>query len=167
MKKIIVFAAICVTSFGQTVVKIPDLTVSADATTSINAWMAGQVSGAPAKQTLDVTNVATTITVNSTNGIAGSALIKIDSEIIQVVSKTATVFTVTRGALGTTAASHTAGSAVYELKYKSVSALFMAIIAGQVQVIQELSPAGAVATEIAAITAAKGRIETAKADAVK
>ena len=60
------------------------------------------------------TDSDTTLTVTSaaTLGVQNNSYILIDSEILQVTSIATNNLTVTRGALGTTAAAHTDGSAV-------------------------------------------------------
>jgi len=59
----------------------------------------------------DVDSSSTTITVVSTAGFSTSGLIGIDSEVITYTGITSTTFTgCTRGALGTTQATHTSGS---------------------------------------------------------
>lgn len=66
-----------------------------------------------------ITNVSTTpISVASTSAFPSSGYLLIGSEIIQYTSKTATTFdgTITRGVLGTTATSHSAGDAITEVQ---------------------------------------------------
>ena len=66
-----------------------------------------------------ITNVSTTpIVVASTAGFPSSGWILIGSEIIQYTTKTDTTFdgTITRGALGTTQAAHSAGDAISEVQ---------------------------------------------------
>ena len=67
----------------------------------------------------NITNTSTTgISVASTTSFPASGYILIGDEIIQYTTKTATVFdgTITRGVLGTTAASHNAGDAITEVQ---------------------------------------------------
>jgi len=60
-----------------------------------------------------INSSATTVVVNSTTGFAASGTLLIDSELITYAAKTSTDFTgCTRGANGTTAASHTTGATV-------------------------------------------------------
>ena len=66
-----------------------------------------------------ISNVSTTpISVASTAGFPSSGYFLIDNEIISYTTKTATTFdgTITRGVLGTTNTSHTAGAAITEVQ---------------------------------------------------
>jgi len=79
--------------------------------------------------TVDVNSSATTLTVASgTNsnfhtsdgaiwGRTTYTYLKIDNEIMRYTAKSSTTFTVTRGQLGSTAASHTAGAEIKEIYY--------------------------------------------------
>ena len=68
----------------------------------------------PAYLTAALTNVATTVTVNSTTGFPGAGRIIIDAEQINYTGTTATTFTgCTRAQGGTVAAAHALGNAVY------------------------------------------------------
>jgi len=70
--------------------------------------------GTPAYLTAALTNVATTVTVNSTTGFSTAGRIIIDAEQINYTGTTATTFTgCTRAQGGTVAAAHASGNAVY------------------------------------------------------
>jgi hypothetical protein len=137
-------------------------TLSDDANLAVQAWMRGQLSSQQARLTQAMDGSGLTVTVNSTTGIAQNALLLIGSEVVLCSAKTATTFTVTRGALGTAPAAHSSGDVAYELKYKGIAGLFDSNIKDLVRTIMDQSPSGAVATQKAAIATALAAIETAK-----
>jgi Tfp pilus assembly protein PilX len=78
----------------------------------------------PAELTAALTNVATTVTVNSTTGFPGAGRIVIDDEQINYTGTTATTFTGgTRAQGGTVAAPHALGNAVYPATTVTVNVL--------------------------------------------
>ena len=76
----------------------------------------GVITGSPLTQLNGaISNSATTIVVDSTTGFGATGTIAIDSELITYTSKTGTQFAgCTRGALGTTAASHLDNTLTYD-----------------------------------------------------
>jgi hypothetical protein len=72
--------------------------------------------------TTSITNVASSLAVNSATSFptAGNFMIKVDSELMIVTSTVGTSFNVTRGADGTTAASHSSGAEVTHVVSKKV-----------------------------------------------
>jgi len=78
----------------------------------------------PAYLTAALTNVATTVIVNSTTGFPGTGRIVIDAEQINYAGTTATTFTgCTRAQGGTVAAAHASGNAVYPATTVTVNVL--------------------------------------------
>ncbi len=168
MKNILLVLSIATVLTAQTTVNLPSLTVTADATTSINLAMRKLFSGTNTSATAPIADNGTTLTVASTAGIAANALLMIDDEVVLSSAKTATTFTITRAALGTVAAAHSSGAVVRELKYRSFAHLFMVhfVLAG-VGDMMEQNPAGAFATQTSAITTSQAAKDALKAGAVQ
>lgn len=131
------------------------ITVDAEGLRAIRAQMADTLSGTETALTAALTNSATTVTVSSTTGIPGTAVIRIDNELLQVSAKTATTFTVMRGAFGTTAAAHDSGAAVKELAFRTESALLKDIVRQQVKQMLARYPSAAYLAQQAAIATAR------------
>lgn len=93
---------------AQITVNVPSLTVSADGTATLYAWMLSQPQAFETKLTDSVDAVATTIRVDDASGInaAANSLILIGGEAMIVTNKAARLLTVTRAALGTQARAH-------------------------------------------------------------
>lgn len=127
MKTLIIIAA-SIAAYGQAVINAPAVTLDANGTAAITAWMAGQTTGVASKLTSGISAVAVTLTVENAQGIGANSVIVIDSEHIQVTAKTGNVLTVARGANGTTAAIHATDAQVSELKYRTFNALGKQII---------------------------------------
>lgn len=128
MKRISLFIFFAMAVFSQSVINAPAVTLDANGTAAITAWMSGQTTGVQTKLVSGISAVAVTLTVENSQGIGANAAIVIDGEHIQVTAKNGNVLTVTRGANGTTAAIHATDTQVQELKYKTFNALGKAII---------------------------------------
>ncbi len=167
MKKLI-FGLISVGLYAQTTVNLPTITVSADATTSINEFLPTQFSGNNTTLTSSVGVGDTIINVVSTTGIGSNNMLAIiDLEVVTITSKTATTLTVTRASIGTLAANHSNGIVARELRYKNFATLFLDLIKGQVTEIMELKPSGAIATQNAIMTTAQAAKAAAKSSAIQ
>lgn len=67
----------------------------------------------------NMTSSATTLTLTTTAAFEVLQYIRVDSEIMQITAKTATVLTLTRGELGTTAAAHLAEAGLYQFQQRA------------------------------------------------
>jgi len=110
---------------AQTVVNVPALTVSAEATAALNATLSSTFSGISASLTAPVLLGDTTINVVSTANIGPISAISIEGEAMKITTKTTTSFTVTRAYYGTIAAPHPVTAQVNELKYPTFIRAFM------------------------------------------
>lgn len=111
-------------------------------------------SGTTNNQTLvndaaNITSAATTITVDSTTPYESTGVIKIDNEIITYTGKTSTTFTgCTRGAYGTTAATHNDNAPVlHGLTISNISALVITC-ATNTAIVNETSVSTAFTTNV-------------------
>lgn len=152
MKTLILIAA-SVAAFSQATVNAPAVTLDANGTAALTAWMAGQTTGVNTKLTSGISAVAVTLTVADSTGIGANSVIVIDSEHIQVTAKTGSVLTVTRGANGTTAAIHATDAPVHELKYRTFNALGKAIIIDAMRAIVRQNRQAAINAAIATANA--------------
>lgn len=104
------------------------IAVNADAETAFRAYAITQVDPAAATGlSLAMDAVATAVRVDSGATIKVNDAIKIDNEVMIVTAKAGRDLTVTRGGLGTTAATHDAGAAVNVLKYPSLQEFARAV----------------------------------------
>lgn len=86
----------------------------------------GVTASATINETGGITAAATSVTVTSGSGVANNDYIQIDSEIMQVTAGGGTTsLTISRGKVGTTAATHANGATVQDIK----DWLFMSVVA--------------------------------------
>lgn len=147
---------------AQTVVNVKSLTISADATAAIQAWMVTQTTGANTGLNGAIDASTTSVTVADGSVMGGTDIIVIDGEAMQITAKTGKSLTVTRAALGTVAATHADKALVGVLKYKTMALLFQAHIANMVASIMDVAGYPTKATQDAIIATA----QAAKAAAV-
>jgi hypothetical protein len=157
MKTLIIVAA-SIAAYSQATVNAPAVTLDANGTAALTAWMAGQTTGVSSKLTTGISAVAVTLTVENAQGIGPAAAIVIDSEHLQVTAKSGNVLTVTRGANGTTPAIHATDAQVSELKYKTFNALGKAIIVDAMRAVVRQQRQAAIN---AAVTQANAETEAA------
>ena len=99
---------------------IADITLDAGANAAVIQWLATQGTGIQSTLAADITSGAVTLSVSVANWQpAINRLIGIDNEVCLVTAKAGSVLTVTRARGGTTAAAHTAGALVRDLKYST------------------------------------------------
>jgi len=127
MKTLILIAA-SVAAFGQATVNAPAVTLDANGTAALTAWMSGQTTGTVTKLASGITAVAVTLTVADASGIVVNDVITIGTEHLGVSAKSGNTLTVSRGFNGTTAAIHATDDAVKVLKYRTFNLLGKAVI---------------------------------------
>lgn len=163
MKKLVLlWVAISASVYGQSSVNLATLTVSAEATSAINAWMATQFSGQGSYVASLISPGDTTINVESTTGIGANSAILVGSEAMRVTGKTATTLTVTRGYLGTVASTFPVKTTVKELVYPTVNALFRGAITTIVGQIMEQVGSTTISTQNAVVQTANQVKQAAK-----
>ena len=86
----------------------------------------------------------------SATGLAANSVIVIDSEHIGVASVAGNVLTVQRGFNGTTAASHSSGADVRELRFRTLNLLAKAMSVQEMKEIVKLMTQGNINAAIAA-----------------
>ena len=153
--KLLLLSLLSLSMFGQTTINAPSVTVDAAGTTAILSWMAGQAASKPRKLMEAITAGSTQITVDDGAGIGNAAVIAIDGEHMAVANRSGNKITVTRGSNGTTAASHSAGAEVIEMKYKTLNALGKSIIIDALRNIVEQTSVSA--DTVTAITNARNK----------
>lgn len=152
---------------GQVAVNVRSLTVSSDGIAALNNFMVTQVNDIQTGLTDALDAVSTSVRVDDGSVMVGTDIIKIGGEAMQITAKTGRNLTVTRGVLGTTAASHTANSPVQILKYKTYALLFQAHITNMVSHIMDTYGYPTKATQDAVIATAKAAKDAAVAGAVQ
>lgn len=107
MKTLLSLAVLAIAAQAQTTVDLGSIDIPTTNHTTIDAWRRTQFV-ASAQTTLDggINNSTTTVNVRDASGIAVNAQIIVGSEAMTVSGKSTNALTVTRGASGTTAASH-------------------------------------------------------------
>lgn len=122
MKTLLILLSL--TAYGQVTINAPAVTLNANGTTAIIAWMSTQLDNGKGNLASDIDDVQTTITLNNTTGLGGAAMaLIIDGEHMQVTARNGAVYTVTRGVNGTTATAHSVDANVRELKFKTLNAV--------------------------------------------
>lgn len=169
MKTIFLTLALAVSLVAQTVVNPASLTFSPDATLATQAWMITQTNGLQGVTlSSGIDAVTLTVTVSDASSIKANDELVIDNEAVSIASKSGNVLTLTaRADLGTTAATHAAGTKVDTLKYSSLKTFCKLVVAATVQDILDRSNVGAIATQNAVITTAQAARQAAKANAVQ
>jgi hypothetical protein len=158
--KILTFLLLSVAAYGQQTINAPAVSLDATGAAAVQSWMSGQTTGVSTTLAVTLAPGDTSVTLTSATGFAAGSAITIDGEHMQASARTANVLTVTRGVNGTTAAAHTSGAAVAEMKYKTINALGKSIIVDTLkQIVAAYSTvtapvATAQATATAAVTAA-------------
>lgn len=153
--KIIIFALLALSAFGQATINAPAITLNAESTAAVLAWMGTQAARPNTTLTGAVLVGDLTITVADGTGLGAGSIISIDSEHLTVTNRSGTTLTVTRGANGTTPAPHANRSAVTDMKYKTLNQLGKAIVVEALQSIIERQEFQA--AQAAAVTAAKAK----------
>ena len=118
--KLIFLSLMSVAVFAQTV-NLRAITVNSDAQVAFNAYAITQAD--PTVSTalsLAVDASTTAIRVDAGAGLTINSVIKIDNEAMLITARSGRDITVTRGALGTTAATHDTSAPVALLKYASL-----------------------------------------------
>ena len=143
-----------------------DLSVAA--VNAFNAFAAKQWANIQTALSSGINSSTTSITVDSVSGMAASdskgviTALLIDSEVVTVSSISGTTLTVTRAALGTTAASHSSGAMVQVLRYAGHHRYLLALaLDGYKAVISSND-----STYAAALAAAAADLEIVKESAV-
>lgn len=160
---------VLVTAFAtaQVAVNVKSLTVSADGIAALNHFMVTQVNDIQTGLTDALDAVSTSVRVDDGAVMVGTDIIKIGGEAMQITAKTGRNLTVTRAALGTTAATHSAHDPVQVLKYKTYALLFQAHIINMVSQIMDTYGYPTKATQDAVIATAKAAKDAAVAGAVQ
>jgi len=127
MKTLILLAA-SIAAYSQGTVNAPAVTLDANGTAALTAWMSGQTTNVSTKLSTGITAAATSMTVADATGINVNSVLVVDSEHIGVSAKTGNVLTITRGLNTTTAATHATDAVVKELTYRTFNLLGKAII---------------------------------------
>ena len=165
--KTITFALILAASaYSQTVVNVPSLTVSADATAAVQNWMLTQTSGT-VKLVGAILATDLALKVDDATGIGNNDELLVDGEAVVVTNKTGKTLTITRADLGTTATAHADGAPVSILKYKSIKTLFRQIIIDTVGQIMSMGNYPTAAAQNAVIKTATDALDNAKKNAVQ
>lgn len=148
-------------AFGQTVVNAPAVTIDAAGATAVLKWMGSQAASKPTELVGSISDTATTLTLKQPQGIGANAVLNIGTEHLQVTAKNGAVYTVTRGANGTTATAHAAGDEVTEMRYKTLNAAARGFIVDRIVDIYERSETdtGTAAAVIAAKAKAKQGVQ--------
>jgi hypothetical protein len=178
MKMLLIAVCFAVTAFAQITVNVPALTVSADGTAALYAWMLNQ-QGTTTFLSLDSSASDKSITVEDSAGInasANSALL-IGGEVVSVTAKAGKVLTIEHAQLGTQARAHkgritdkdgtiiNAGDLVTVLKYSTPAKAMRQWI---IDKMAELMAAGGYpSAQEAAVTAAKATKDAAISEAVR
>ena len=149
MKTILLLTiALCLTASAQTTINPRAITVTADGTSAFAAFNQTQIKATTGLTDPIADAVATAIRVDSGADISKDDLIKIDAEVMLVTAKTGRNLTVTRAALGTTAAAHAATAGVQVLKYQSPKKLSeQFIIDGWNRLVEMFPPSDIVAAQ--------------------
>jgi len=163
----LLLALLMASAMGQTAVNVKSLTVSADGVAALNNFMVTQVNDLQTGLTNSIDDVTISVRVDDGSVMTGTDIIKIGGEAMRITAKTGRNLTVTRGVLGTTAASHTANSPVQILKYKTYALLFQAHITNMVSQIMDTYGYPTKATQDAVIATAKAAKDAAVAGAVQ
>lgn len=137
--KTIILTLINLAAFAQANINAPAVSLDSGSASAILSWMANQAASKPRKLMTTISASDTQIVVDSGTGIGNAAVIAIEGEHMAVASRTGNTITVTRGSNGTTAASHSAGVEVIEMKYKTLNALGRSIIVDALRSIVEQS----------------------------
>ena len=159
MKTLILFALSTILALGQSTINAPAVTLNADSTTAVLAWMGTQAKRPNTTLTVAALAGDSTVTVADASGIAVNSVISIDSEHLAVTAVNGSVLTVTRGFNGTTAAGHALRAPVTDMKYRTLNLLGKAIVVEALQSIierQEFAAAQAAAATSAKAKAAAG-----------
>lgn len=153
--KTIIFALLALSAFGQATINAPAITLNAESTTAVLAWMSTQAARPNTTLSGAVLVGDLTITVADGTGFGAGSVIAIDSEHLTVTARSGGTLTVTRGTNGTTPAAHANRAPVTELKYKTLNQLGKAIVVEALQSIIERQEFQA--AQAAAVTAAKAK----------
>jgi len=157
MKPLILLAA-SIAAYSQGTVNAPAVTLDANGTAALAAWMSGQTTNVSTKLASGISAVAVTLTVADSTGIAVNSVISIDSEHIAVTAKSGNTLTVSRGFNSTTAAIHATDAQVSELKYRTFNLLGKQIIIDAMRAIVRQQRQAAIN---AAVTQANAETEAA------
>jgi hypothetical protein len=131
--KLILASLISIAAYGQATINAPAVTLDANGSSAVTAFMSVQTTGVSTTLAAPVLVGDTTITLSSGAGFGAASAISINGEHMQVTAKAGAVLTVTRGVNGTTAAAQANGATVVEMKYKTINALGKAIIVDKLQ----------------------------------
>lgn len=153
--KLILTLILAISAYGQATINAPAVTIDAAGTAAVLKWMGSQAASKPTELVGSITAGATTLTLKNPQGIGANAMLSIGDEHLQVTAKNGTVYTVTRGANGTTAAAHAAGDEVTEMRYKTLNAAARSFIIDRLTDIYERSETDTGTT--AAVIAAKAK----------
>lgn len=137
--KLITLFLISLAAYGQATINAPAVTVDSGSATAILSWMGTQAASKPRLLKTAINASTTTVVLDNGAGIGNSAVIAIDGEHMAVSNRNGDTLTVTRGSNGTTAASHSAGVEVIEMKYKTLRDLAKSLIVDALRDIVEKS----------------------------
>lgn len=175
MKAILLFIVVSLSAFGQATVPIQvpgesavSMTLSAEAVSAITAFIKSVTINTPVAVTLDgdITSVATTINVSSSSGITTGMGAVIQSEISIITAINGNALTVSRHAIGTSAAAHTSGTPVTFLRSGSYSVFIANTVSDAVVNSLTATPGPVVSAANAAISTQRAVIVAAQAAAV-
>jgi hypothetical protein len=173
-KKLLFSLLLALPIFGQATVPIQmpgdaavQVTLSAQAVTSmISAIEQTTIGVSPTTLNGALTSTATSVTLTSGAGISTCNGLMVDSELMVVTAVSGNTVTVTRGTIGTTAASHLTGAKVTITQSGNGSCWLANLMANQVNIAMTTFPASTITAALAAIATQQATIASTVAAGV-